>query len=87
LLRSRIKNILIAADQLIWVLITLGAADPQETISAACWKAEQKGSIFAAVFRIIIDILFLPLEIDHCKRSAISETLRKEIPPFHEYYE
>ena len=86
-MRRRIKNILIAADQLLWVLLTLGGADPYETISAACWKREQRGNASASVFRIVIDFIFLPFEKNHCKNSAISEIDRKKLEPFHELYE
>ena len=33
---------LIAIDQLLWVLLTLGKGHPDETISAA-WRMEQQG--------------------------------------------
>ena len=34
-MKQRLLNLLIAIDQLLWVLLTLGRGHPDETISAA----------------------------------------------------
>ena len=39
-IQQRILHILIAIDQLAWVLLTLGRGHPDETISAASWRME-----------------------------------------------
>ena len=54
----RIKNILIAFDQFVWVLITLGAGYPDETISSATYRYEKKGQLLAKIARPVIDGLF-----------------------------
>ncbi|OYW74843.1 MAG: hypothetical protein B7Z26_11245, partial [Asticcacaulis sp. 32-58-5] len=37
---------------------TLGAGDPDETMSAAAWRTEQKGRLLGRLFRPLIDRLF-----------------------------
>lgn len=39
-MNRRILNLLIALDQLAWVILTLGNGMPDETISAALWRME-----------------------------------------------
>ena len=50
-MKQRILNLLIALDQLAWVIITLGKGYPDETISAAAWRMEQQGKIAGRVLR------------------------------------
>jgi hypothetical protein len=70
--KQRILNILISIDQLIYVLLTLGAGNPDETMSAAAWRLEQKGKLVGKIFRPVIDVLFW-FDKDHCKTSYESE--------------
>ncbi len=42
-LKRRILNLLIALDQFLFSLVTLGHASPDETISAWAWRAESMG--------------------------------------------
>ena len=70
--KQRILNILISIDQLIYVLLTLGAGNPDETMSAAAWRLEQKGKLAGRIFRPVIDVLFW-FDKDHCKTSYESE--------------
>ena len=79
-MRQRILNILIALDQLAYVLLTLGAGHPDETLSAAAWRTEQAGKIGGRIFRPLIDLLFLPLERDHCYHAYESERLGRQLP-------
>lgn len=72
-IKRRILNILIGLDQFIWVLITLGNAAPDETISAGCWRMEKKGKWQGKLFRPVIDFLFLPFEKDHCYKAYLAE--------------
>lgn len=72
----RIRNILIAIDQLLWVLITLGSGHPDETISSATYRYEKAGSRWAAIARPIIDMLFF-WEKQHCRRAYLAEIFRK----------
>jgi hypothetical protein len=79
-MKQRLLNILIAIDQLIWVLSTLGKGQPDETISAAAWRMEQQGKIAGRILRPLIDALFRPLELDHCRLSYESELRGVQLP-------
>lgn len=79
-MRRRIKNILIGFDQLTWVVFTLGAGSPDETISAAAWRMERDGKLAGRLLRPIIDVLFLPLDRHHCYGAYASELLRQQLP-------
>ena len=79
-MRERILNILIAIDQLLYVLLSLGKGYPDLTISAAVYLKARNGNRFYIVLQKIIDTLFLPFEEDHCLNSFISELTRKHVP-------
>lgn len=68
----RLLNILIALDQLLFCLLTLGGSNPDETMSAAAWRLEKAGRWQGKLFRPLIDILFF-FQKDHCKKSARAE--------------
>ena len=82
-LRQRILNLLIALDQLAWVVLTLGKGSPDETISAAAWRMEQQGKLAGRILRPLIDALFRPLERDHCRTSFESERRGAQLPPIY----
>ena len=71
----RLLNLGIALDQLLWVLVTLGHASPDETMSAGLWRMEQRGRWQGRVFRPLIDALFF-FDPDHCRKAHKSELLR-----------
>ena len=79
-MKRRILNLLIALDQLAWVLLTLGRGHPDETISAAAWRMEQQGKLVGRILRPLIDLLFLPIERDHCRKAWLSEVQRSQLP-------
>lgn len=79
-IRQRVLNVLIAIDQLAWVLLTLGRGHPDETISAAAWRMEQQGKIAGRVLRPLIDALFMPLEREHCRLAFESERRSLQLP-------
>ena len=79
-MKQRILNLLIALDQLAYVLLTLGAGHPDETLSAAAWRTEQAGKLGGRIFRPLIDIIFLPIERGHCKASYDAERLMRHLP-------
>ena len=54
-MKQRMLNLLIAFDQLAYVLVTLGAGSPDETLSAAAWRTEHEGRILGRIFRPLID--------------------------------
>ena len=83
-MKQRLGNILIALDQLVWVLLTLGAGSPDETVSAAAWRSESKGGLFGRVARPLLDTLFF-FDKQHCYNSYLSEVNRKHLPK--EYHE
>ena len=82
-MKQRILNLLIAIDQLLWVVLTLGKGHPDETISAAAWRMEQQGKLAGRILRPLIDFLFSPLERDHCRLSAESEKARAQLPDYY----
>lgn len=65
-LRQYILNILISLDQLVNVLI---GGKPDETISSRAGKGRLEGSIFWTYAADFIDLLFYPLEKNHCFNS------------------
>ncbi len=79
-LRARLLNILIALDQFVYVLLTLGHGSPDETMSAAAYRLWLRDQIGGRYFKPAIDFLFLPLERDHCKRSYRAELERRHLP-------
>lgn len=79
-MRRRILNILIAIDQLFWVILTLGHGSPDETISAAAWRLEQEGRFIGKVLRPVIDFLFYFIEKDHCHLSFMDEVKGNQLP-------
>ena len=79
-MKHRLLNFLIAIDQLLYVLVTLGAGSPDETLSAAAYRTEQKGKLLGKVFRPIIDFIFLAIETKHCYKAFLSEVNKQHLP-------
>lgn len=79
-MRARILNFLIALDQLAYVLLTLGAGHPDETLSAAAYRTERKNRLLGIAFRPLIDLIFLPIERDHCRKAFESERRGSQLP-------
>lgn len=79
-MRTRLLHLFIAVDQLLYVIITLGAGYPDETMSAAAWRTEKKGKRLGKFFRPIIDFLFRPFERDHCYRAFVAEKFKYQSP-------
>ena len=79
-MRQRLLNLLIAIDQLSYVLVTLGAGHPDETLSARAYRAHRDGKILGLVLMPVIDILFFWQGPDHCKNAYINEFARKNYP-------
>ena len=79
-MKRRFLNLLIALDQFVWVLITLGHGEPDETISAACFRMEQAGKVQGRIFRPLVDALFRPLEKEHCKGAFMAEFRKLQLP-------
>lgn len=80
-MKQRLLHIGIAVDQLLYVLLTLGAGSPDETLSAAAYRTEQAGKWLGRVFRPLIDLLFWPFERDHCETAYLSELRGLHLPP------
>lgn len=76
-----VKQVLIAVDQLAYVILTLGAGHPDETLSAAAWRTEKAGKLLGRRFRPLIDFLFLPFERDHCHKAFLAEKRDAHLPP------
>lgn len=78
-MKRRALNLLIALDQFLFVLVTLGHASPDETLSAAAYRWEVKGKWQGRLLRPLIDGLFF-LEEHHCFSAYVSEWNRKQYP-------
>ena len=78
-MKQRLLNVGIAVDQLLYVLLTLGAGSPDETLSAAAWRWEQAGKLLGRIFRPLIDALFW-FDPKHCRTSFESEVNRLHLP-------
>lgn len=72
-MKSRVLNILIALDKLIYQLITLGYGSSWDTISSASYRMEQKGRLVGKLSRPVIDWMFSKFGDErHCFVSYIS---------------
>ena len=78
-MKQRLLNLLIAFDQLAYVLLTLGAGHPDETLSAAAWRWERSGRLVGRVLRPLVDTLFW-FDPEHCRTAFESEVQRKHLP-------
>lgn len=78
-MKRRLLNLLVALDQLAWVILSLGNGSPDETISAAAWRMEMQGKLAGRVLRPLIDALFW-FDPDHCRKSYISEFKKLQLP-------
>lgn len=76
-IQFRFFQFLIAIDQVFNTLLGTGWAD--ETLSAAAWRVEQKGSRWGRVWRPFIDWLFF-WQLDHCRNAHIAEQARAQSP-------
>lgn len=79
-MKQRILNVLIALDQFLFCLATLGRSSPDETLSAAAWRWEQAGKLRGRILCPLIDALFLPFERDHCQMAYLSELHGLHLP-------
>ena len=78
-MKRRILNLLIALDQLAWVLLTLGNGMPDETISAALWRMESQGKWAGKLFRPVVDAMFW-FDKNHCLNAWESENKKQHLP-------
>lgn len=79
-MKDRLKNLLIALDQFLWVALTFGAGKPDETISAAAFRMEMQEKLSGLILRPAIDWIASPWQADHCHNSYVAERLRKQLP-------
>ena len=70
-MKRRLLNLLISFDQMLFCLITLGHSNPDETISSAAWRWENRGH-WMGWLRPVIDAIFF-FDKDHCRRSWEAE--------------
>lgn len=78
-MKRRLLNLLVALDQLAWVILSLGNGSPDETISAAAWRMEMQGKRAGRVLRPLIDTL-LWFDKDHCRRAHNAEFQKLQLP-------
>jgi hypothetical protein len=77
-LKRRLLTVLIAFDVFIFAVLTLGNCKRNETISSAAWSLDRDGKVLGKVFRPLIDLLFSPIERDHCQMSWYTENAHLE---------
>jgi hypothetical protein len=70
----RLLNFLVALDQFLFCLITLGHSNPDETISSAAWRWENTGHWMGWI-RPVIDAIFF-FDKYHCRKSWEAEQYR-----------
>ena len=80
-MKQYLSNVAIAIDQ---VLNALRGGSPDETLSAAAWRTEQKGRLLGRLFRPLIDLIFALFEEDHCRKSYESERNGRHLPKEYE---
>ena len=78
-MNRRILNLLIAIDQLAWVILTLGNGMPDETISAALYRMEKQNKLAGRIFRPFVDALFW-FDKNHCLNAWESENKKQHLP-------
>ncbi|MBP6650820.1 MAG: hypothetical protein KA181_00125 [Xylophilus sp.] len=78
-MKRRVLNLLIALDQLAWVILTLGNGMPDETISAALWRMESQGKWAGKLFRPVVDALFW-FDRHHCFTAWQAERKKQQLP-------
>jgi len=71
-MKQRVINILIALDQFLFCLVTLGSSAPDETASSAAYRLELAGRWPGKVFRPLIDKLMF-FDPDHCRKAYRAE--------------
>ena len=76
-MKQYLLNVAIALDQL---GNALRGGSPDETLSAAAWRTEQKGRLLGRIFRPLIDLVFALFEKDHCRKSFESERNGRHLP-------
>ena len=76
-MKQYLLNVAIAIDQ---TLNALRGGSPDETLSAAAWRTEQEGRILGRIFRPLIDMIFWPIDRDHCRTAFESEQQGTHLP-------
>lgn len=76
-MRAYILHLLIAIDQLVNALL---AGAPDETLSARAWRTEVQGRVLGRVFRPLIDLIFWPVQRQHCRAAYMAELSKKQLP-------
>ena len=71
---------MIALNQAAYVIVALGNGHPDETLSAAAYRTERKNRLLGIAFRPVIDLIFLPLERDHCRKAYEAEKRGSQLP-------
>lgn len=79
-MKQRLFNLLVALDQFLFCVITLGGSMPDETASAAAYRGELLGYWSGRIFRPLIDAIFW-FDPQHCRESYLSEIERRQLPP------
>lgn len=68
---KRLLNLMIALDQFLFCVFTLGYSNPDETLSSAAWRWEQSGK-WGGFLRPVIDTIFF-FQKNHCRKAWEAE--------------
>mgnify|MGYP003336140837 CR=1 FL=1 len=78
-MKMRLINMFCALDQFLFCWLTLGAANPDETFSAAAWRWEQAGKWQGKFWRPVIDTIIW-WQPNHCQFAFECERNRWQSP-------
>lgn len=67
-------QILIAVDQLVNTFL---AGDADETLSSRAYRAWRAKKPFGVVFKPLIDVLFYPVQRNHCEQAYEAELAKR----------
>ena len=76
--KERALNLLIALDQFVYVVITLGEGMPDETMSAAAYHGWLLGRPWGFMRRVIDAIFFF--DPNHCYQAYLAEIGGQQLP-------
>ena len=73
--KEYIHRVAVSADQFVNVLL---GGNIDETLSSRCFRNSQK-YWYAAVARVVLDLIFRPCGKDHCYQAYLSEVNRRHL--------
>lgn len=72
-MKQRILHFIIALDQLLFSVLTLGKYYPTRTVSAWAFESAKNGSMIGKAVKTMIDVLFKIFREDHCLDAYLEQ--------------